>query len=230
VITLLGVGHVFDLRAQVRDAILRRGPAVVGLELDAPRYYALRHRGQPRGGPPMVRLLAAIQERIAHEYGTEVGDEMLSAASAAQEIGAALVLIDMDAGQVTRRLLRELGYWGRLKLLWAVVAGLFVPRGKVEAEIQRYEEDQEAYVAEFSRHFPAAKRILIDERDEHMARTLRELDGRYGRVVAVVGDGHVDGLRARLADLSPEVIRLKDLRNATPETGAEFRYSFTYRG
>ncbi len=47
-ITLLGVGHVFDIGRSIRSEILARRPKVVALELDAIRYQALlsrTHRG-----------------------------------------------------------------------------------------------------------------------------------------------------------------------------------------
>ena len=46
-LTLLGVGHVFDLGPSIRDAIQRRAPKVVALELDQARFAYLMNR-QPR--------------------------------------------------------------------------------------------------------------------------------------------------------------------------------------
>lgn len=228
VITLLGVGHVFDLNAQVRREILRRGPAVVGLELDPRRFQALSHPERQGGGPVIYRLLAYFQQNLAEGFGGRAGDEMLAAAGAARDIGARLAFIDMDSSHLLQRLWGSLPFEERIKILVAAVSGLFARRTTVEKEIARYEEDQGAYLGEFGRQFPTVKHVLIDERDEHMAVTLRQLVTEFGSVVAVIGDGHVDGIRARLADLTPEVVRLKELRHDAPST-AEFSFSVQSR-
>src|SRR5687767_7647561 len=111
-ITLVGTGHVFDIRARVREEIRRRAPSVVGIELDGPRYHALRnrHTQDRRKAPFFYRLMADFQTRIANEYGVEAGDEMLAAADEARELGVPLALIDADAQQTFQRLLREMRF------------------------------------------------------------------------------------------------------------------------
>src|SRR5437667_10972160 len=102
-ITLLGVGHVFDLGRSIRAEILARRPRVVALELDPIRYNALLNRA-PRGrGLSTLALLAQFQIRIARPYGVEVVDEKVEAACAAQEIGAEIALIGRDDRAVWAR-------------------------------------------------------------------------------------------------------------------------------
>jgi pheromone shutdown protein TraB len=211
-ITLVGVGHVFAVRRGVRRIIVERRPLVVAVELDRLRFEALQRRHRRGRAPLTYRLLAFIQERIAREYGADVGEEMLAAAYAAREVGAHLAFIDMDSTIVFRRMMREMGLTERIRLFLASLGGLFVRRRKVEAELARYEADSQAYLREFAREFPRIKRVLIDERDRHMAAALRDLETRYERVVAVVGDGHVEGLLRLLADRGLETIRLRELR------------------
>src|SRR5947208_5236556 len=99
-ITLLGVGHVFDIGRSIRAEILARRPRVVALELDPIRYNALLNRA-PRGrGLSPLALLSQFQIRIARQYGVAVGDEMGAAAPAAQEIGGAIALIHPDSTAV----------------------------------------------------------------------------------------------------------------------------------
>src|SRR5438093_1223551 len=55
-ITLLGVGHVFDIGRSIRSEILARRPKVVALELDPIRYDALLSRTpRARGLSPLAR-------------------------------------------------------------------------------------------------------------------------------------------------------------------------------
>src|SRR2546425_2788415 len=102
-ITLLGVGHVFDIGRSIRSEILARHPKVVALELDPIRYHALRSRTPRARGISAMALLAQFQIRIARQYGVEVGDEMIAAALAAEEIGSEIALIDQDSRAILRR-------------------------------------------------------------------------------------------------------------------------------
>jgi len=227
---LVGVGHVFDLREPIRSLIHLRRPAVVGLELDPGRYFALRHPG-PRGGLPLpYKLAAAMQRRIAHEYGTEVGAEMLAAADAAKEIGAQVALIDLDSRDLVRRLWQAMGWRERLTLVLSALIGLFGGRGLVEREMAAYEEKGDAYLSVVEARYPAIARILLADRNAHMAAQLRAIESTQGSALAVVGDGHIPGLARHLADLHPEVIRLAELRRGPPASNAELRFSFVHPG
>src|SRR2546428_7091312 len=85
-ITLLGVGHVFDIGRAVRAEIHARRPKVVALELDAARYQALMSP-QPRPhGFSVLGLLTQFQVRIANQYGVRSGDEMFAAPRAASVV------------------------------------------------------------------------------------------------------------------------------------------------
>jgi pheromone shutdown protein TraB len=235
VITLVGVGHVFDLRRQIREVIAARRPRVVGIELDRVRFVALQNRDTRGDAPVVYRLLSFFQERLAEKYGGRVGEEMLAAADAAKDVGAELALIDRDSSQVFQEVWGNMSFEERVKLLVSAVAGLFITRRRVEKELARFNEDNAAYMDEFAAQFPHVKRVLIDERDAYMARALREIHATRGSVVAVVGDGHVDGLRRQLGDLPLEVIRLKDLRSgqvppapAAPPPGPGTSVTFSY--
>ena len=237
VITLVGVGHVFDLKRQVREVIVSRQPRVVGIELDRVRWVALQQRDARGDAPIVYRLLSFFQARVAEKYESHVGDEMLAAADAAREVGADLALIDRDSAEVFRAVWGGMSFEERVRLLVAAIGSIFVSRRRVEKELSRFEADNAGYLEEFGHQFPHTKRVLIDERNAHMARLLREIHGTRGRVVAVIGDGHVEGLRHSLGDLPIEVIRLGDLRSGrippappSPPGGPSVTFSYDVGG
>lgn len=219
-ITLLGVGHVFDIGRAIRAEILARRPRAVALELDPVRYHALMNRIPRARGLSALSLLAQFQIRIARQYGVEVGDEMVAAARAAQEIGAEIALIDQDSRAVLRRVWRDMSFRERARLLASAIGGFFTRRERVEAELQRFYQDEPAFLQEFARELPTAKRILIDERDAAMAGLIRRLAESKGDVVAVVGEGHVDGLLRHLSGVPVQVVHLHELRSTAPGPNA----------
>lgn len=230
-LTLIGAGHVFDIEQAIVDAIHAIRPERVFVELDRGRLMALVQKA--RGEEPeqakaglLHRRLERFQARVAEGYGTEVGGEMLAAVRAAQEIGAQLGLIDQPARETLRRVVKELTFREKLRGVGMVVSSPFramgaklrrePPNDSIEDEIQRYQDDPAAVLDELGRHFPTVRRVVIDERDELMARRLRDGLGGILHGVAVVGDGHVNGMLRHLAEMAPEmettVYRLGDVR------------------
>ncbi len=226
-ITLVGVGHVFDLGARIRQTIHARSPRVVCLELDATRLRALHQGSQGGRGPLTYRLLAHFQRAMAEDFGAPVGGEMLAAEAAAREVGASVALIDLDAAYIWRRLWSTMHLTEKARIFAGALVGFVAGRGKVEEELARYEEDSGAYLDEFGRRFPSVQKVLLDERNDHMARTIGRLHQAWGSVVAVVGDGHIPGLQARLAGQPVEVVRLKALRQQPP--GDTYSVGFAVR-
>jgi pheromone shutdown protein TraB len=235
-LTIVGTGHVFDIGKPVRAIVRARSPSVVALELDPPRFQALLHPGKRGRAPLAYMVMAFIQSRLASGYGGQAGDEMLAAADEAGKVGARLALVDKDARLVFEELKREMPFEEKVKLGWAMLAGLFFLGGTtVDKEMERYLADTSSYLNAFGKEFPKIKEILLDRRNEHMARALRELDSKHPRTVVIVGDGHVDGLVKLLADLKPETFRLRDIGSEgfspgmgqAHTEGASVSYSFT---
>ncbi|MBI2077333.1 MAG: TraB/GumN family protein [Euryarchaeota archaeon] len=243
-LVLIGAGHVFNLEGALRPLIAAERPSVVALELDPDRLQGLKERRQGRRPTPedrrragrVYRYLADFQASVAESFGVEPGGEMLIAADAAEAAGAKLALIDRDARETVRRAIRQMGVREKMRMLWmGFVSAL--PRKKkasIEKELERYHKDPAGYLEEVRRQFPTIHRVLIHERNEHMAAALRRLTVEHERVVAVLGDGHIDGIATLLVDLKPVVHRLKDLQAASgsgvewqPPRGDRVGFSFS---
>jgi len=212
-ITLIGVGHVFDIRSNIEKLIYERKPRVVCVELDKFRYQALINKQKSEDAPIVYQLLARFQEKIADKYGVDVGEEMLGAISMAKKIGAKIAFIDVDASFIFNRFWNTMRFNEKIKFILGAFGGIFVRKKQVERELEKFGEDSEKYMEMFSKEFPTVKEELIDKRDTHMANNIRKLTENYDNIVAVIGDGHIHGIQKALGDLELEIIRLKDVRN-----------------
>lgn len=221
-LTLIGTGHVFQVRDTIHQAMAALQPDIVFVELDRGRLHALRQRAQgappPTGGSWVHKKLQKFQEEVAGAYGADVGEEMLAAVEGAQAVGARVALIDPPADATVGRVLKQLTWREKFRTLGLLFQGgaeaLFKrgPKPSIESELQRYQEDPAKALDELKRQFPTIHRIVIAERDAVMASRISHLlkGARHG--VAVVGDGHVPGMLALLDDLHPTVYRLADVR------------------
>ena len=243
-LVLIGAGHVFNLEATLRPLIASERPSMVALELDADRYRGLLDRRAGRLPTKedrrrvgrVYRYLSDFQSSVADSFGVEPGNEMLVAADAAQAAGAGLALIDRNARETVRRAMKQMRFLEKLRLAWTGIWSALPRRRKIsiEKELERYHKDPEGYLKEVGRQFPTIHRVLIEERNEHMATELRRLSGEHERVVAVLGDGHIDGIAKMLQDLHPVVHRLKDLQRPPggdvewkPPRGDSVSFSFS---
>lgn len=249
-LTLVGTGHVFHIGPLIQRIIDERQPDIVCVELDPLRLKGLQEKrrlaemessGDPRAAeileahrqatkrlPLIYRFMARTQEKLATEQGVEAGSEMLAAVDAARSRAVPVATIDVDAQQLIRRAWKQMRFTEKVKFLWAIMRG----QGSktMEDEMTNYQEDPMAYLAEVGKEFPTLKRVLIDERDAHMAKALLDLPQHREklagnpetiRTVAIVGDGHVEGmlkiLRATLSEDQIEVIRIGALRRGDLE-------------
>jgi pheromone shutdown protein TraB len=227
-ITLIGVGHVFDISRSLENAIIMRSPEVVCVELDPARYQALMSKEGRDGDAPFVyRILSKLQERIAKKYGTEVGTEMITAIETAKVLNAKLAFIDMDASRIISNFWQSMEFKERMKFLLALASGIFVRKKRIEKELKRYEENDEFYLEGFEKEFPTAKRVLIDDRNQHMAKAIQKINQDYENIVVVIGDGHVEGIRQLLGTSDVEIIRLSQLREK--EEGKVNEVTFSYQ-
>lgn len=232
-ITLIGVGHVFDIRPNIEKLIFDRKPSVVCVELDKFRYQALVNRQRNDDAPLMYQLLSRFQKKMANEYGVDVGEEMLGAVSVAKKIDAKVAFIDVDASFIFNRFWTSMSFSEKIKFIIGAFGGIFVRKKQVERELKRFGDDSEKYLEMFGKEFPTVKEELIDKRDDHMARAIRQINQNHDNIVAVIGDGHITGVSKALVDLDLEIIRLKDVRNMkVPKTKAKTKstneVSFSY--
>jgi pheromone shutdown protein TraB len=221
-VLLVGVAHVVDLEAPLRDVLGSRTLDGIAIELDPERAQALLAEGataRRSGGPLFARLWSRIQRRLGDQIGGgPPGGEMLVAARVARERGLPLFLIDDPIRATLLELVRTLPFKERVQLLLGALAGLFVPARVVEREMDRYVGEPEGYTEELRRASPTLAHVLLDERNEHMAERLRVLRSRgFGRLAVVVGDAHRSGLGTALArrGIPVESIPFRQLRDPT---------------
>jgi pheromone shutdown-related protein TraB len=215
-ITVLGTAHVSRASAEEVEALIRSGDYdAVAVELCPSRHNAivrpddlarmdlfqvLRH-----GKVPMVTAslaLGAYQQRLAEQFGIEPGAEMRAAIREARADRLPVLLIDREVGITLKRCYRNVPWWQRFSLFGGLLAGLMSREQISEAEIERLKEGDilESTFTQFAQQSQALFHPLIAERDRYMAARLRQeaAHGEFRHILAVVGAGHLKGIRQHL--------------------------------
>ena len=211
-IVLVGTAHISrESVEEVKNVIREYRPDIVAVELCSRRYRALTEKDAWENTPVTSLLkssnaylilaqtiLSSIQRKLGKEYGVEPGSEMIAAIREAEEMGLEVALVDRDISVTLKRAWRKMGVREKFRLTWEFLKAVF---GISEEELERIDLKElmnqdviSAMMKEFSEIAPSAASVLIDERDRYIAKKIFD-ESKKGRVVAVVGAGHIDGIK-----------------------------------
>lgn len=184
----------------------------------------LRRRGDmSRRALALYVLFALAQKRAARRLGVTPGVDMRAGVEAAVDVGAAVALVDRDSDETMNRLAEatlsvdalraavrsltsaerrtELGEAAERVTELAEelgLAGASTPAEQMRVLEEMPYGDLERFTDAVAKLFPRQYEAMVASRDRFMAGKLHLLARERGDVVAVVGRGHVPGLRREL--------------------------------
>ena len=209
-VKIVGTMHVSPKsREEVARTIISERPHAVAIELDRARFLAMETnveltlKDSLRLGRRGVinYALAKVEEKLGEAFGMSPGEEMRTAIDVSRSLGIPLYLIDEDINLILAKIasapLRE-------KILMALEGlSVFLPRGRTELADPM--EEYRWMMLEFRRRYPYLYCVLVEERNEIMARNLMAIVNsllsagvKKPKVVVVVGLGHKPGIERLL--------------------------------
>lgn len=206
---LIGTAHISRESVDtVTCTIEKEQPDCVCVELDEQRYQALRDRNRweklniiqivKNGQVPFLMAnlaLASFQKRMGLQTGVKPGEELAAAAQTAEEHNIKVVLVDRNIRTTLLRAWRKTGLWKKMNLVATLIAGMFENTELDEQELAnlRQSDNLSAMLEEMGDLLPAAKTILVDERDAWMSYYIQQAPG--DKIIAVVGAAHIPGIK-----------------------------------
>jgi len=214
-IILVGTAHISkDSVEEVKKVIKKYKPDIVAVELCKRRHEALTKKDQWENTPITSLLksnnaylmlaqtfLSSIQRRLGKEYGVEPGSEMIAALNEAKKHNLNVALIDRDISITLKRAWKKMGIREKFRLTWEFLKAIL---GYDEEELEKLDLKElmnqdviSSMMEEFGEIAPSASTVLIHERDEYIAKKILD-ESKKGKVVAVVGAGHIKGIKKHL--------------------------------
>ncbi len=225
---LVGTAHVSrESTALVRAVIERERPDTVCVELDRQRYEALSQkrswealdlrqiiRKQQLAALLANLVLASYQKKLGSALGVQPGAELIEATRVADELGIRVDLCDRDVRITLRRAWASTSLWKKAMLLATLLTSIFDRPEISEEELRKLREQDvlSELMRELGEAMPGLKRVLIDERDVFLTQKMKEAPGR--RILAVIGAGHVAGIRRAL--VAPGSADLEEINRIPP--------------
>ena len=202
---------------KARKIVREVRPAVVAVELDHERYEYLQNpsdqtelKTMPLTGDTaqdLMQQLASMEKALGGITGSNVGDEMMAAIEEGRAIGAKIALVDRPMKATIEAMMRvplnEL--YGLIEMLPGTTKDIQDGGALDFLEMLKQEGAVEDIVEQFRAEFPGLTRVLIEERDLYVAKALHFiLNDNDGKIVAVLGAGHIPGVKAALVELLSE--------------------------
>jgi pheromone shutdown-related protein TraB len=241
---LIGTAHVSrESIDEVSGIIRQERPDLICVELDEGRYASIIQKEnwenlnmvkvlkEGKGFLLIANLvLAGFQRRMGAELGVKPGEEMKIALDTAKELDIPHFLCDREVQVTLRRAWASCGLWNKCKLLATLLTSAFTTETISAQEIEdlKARSELDGMMNELANYLPEVKETLIDERDQYLAAKIwssarEQVPGEQApqRIIAVVGAGHMQGIRTHLEKIAsgekdPDVSAL----NAIPRRAA----------
>jgi pheromone shutdown-related protein TraB len=225
-IVLVGTAHVSrESIDEVNGIIRNEKPDLICVELDEGRYNAMIQKDnweklnmvsvfrEGKGFLLMANLvLSGFQRRMGNELGVKPGEEMKTALDTAKELNIPHALCDREVQVTLRRAWTGCGLWNRSKLLATLLTSAFTTEKLSAKEIEELKNRSEldGMMSELASYLPQVKETLIDERDQYLAANIwasaaggqAESPRPVKKIIAVVGAGHMQGIKAHLEKIA----------------------------
>jgi len=220
---LIGTAHVSQESInEVKNIICEEKPDMICVELDEARYNSIIQKEnweqlnlskifkEGKGFLVIVNLvLASFQRRLGNELGVKPGEEMKTAIETANELAIPYSLCDREIHTTLRRAWSRCNVVSKSKLMATLLASAFTNEKLTPEEIENLKQRNEldGMMTELAGYLPGVKATLIDERDRYLASkiwnsTPAETSGKKQRIAAIMGAGHIQGIKTHLEKLS----------------------------
>lgn len=215
-IILIGTAHISQESCnEVKKAVEEKSPDCVAIELDEGRYKSLNNPEDWKN-LDIVKVLKAnqgflllanlvlsgFQRRMGSNVGVKPGDEMRAADNCAKERNIPVAMVDRPIQTTLRRAWAVNSFWGKCKLISALLASAFDKEEVSGEQIENLKNSSEmdSMMKELADYMPVVKKVLIDERDRYLASKIWDCKGK--KTLAVLGAGHLPGVEAYLKELA----------------------------
>ena len=198
---------------EARRVVREIRPVVVAVELDHDRDHQLMNppeegenvdQGAGDMAQELMQQLAILEKSLGDITGSDVGDEMLAAIEEGRAIGAKIALVDRPMVATVQAMMQvPVDEMYRLTGMLPD-ATEDIENGGASDLLAMLKEDGavEDLMKQFREEFPGLANVLIEQRDQYVAKALHFiLNDVEGKIVAVLGAGHIQGVKTALEQM-----------------------------
>ncbi|MBW2982952.1 TraB/GumN family protein [Candidatus Woesearchaeota archaeon] len=218
-VTFIGTSHIAqDSVDEIKKAFLEQDPDIVAVELDRQRLQALLSDQKPNYSPRMIGriglkgyLFAIIgsyfQRKLGRMVGVQPGSDMKQAVVLAKNNQKQVLLMDRNLQTTLKRFSKQLTRKEKWRFLGDLLFGKRRAK-RMNIDLKKVPPRKLVTILldELKGRYPTMHRVLVEERNEFMARRLAaaSLQHSDSTILAVLGAGHLQGVQERYHQLLEE--------------------------
>ena len=207
---IIGTSHIAKQSLEeVEKAILEGKPDIVALELDKKRLYSMFNKREGKISIYNIRRVgikgfifaligAWAGKKLGKLVGVSPGSEMKIAVKLAKKHNIELALIDQDIEITLQRLSKSLTWREKWNFVADIAKAFFARKKEFEFDLTTVPDKKtiKKLIGKVRKRYPNIYKVLIEERNEVMARNLERLmqDNEDKNIVAFVGAGHEEDI------------------------------------
>jgi len=210
-ITIIGTSHISpESVKKVKDKIEKIKPDIIALELDKARFRALltQKRSSLLGSlfqfgfrGFLLNLIGVyVEKKLGKITNTKPGSEMVEAIKLAQKYKIKIALIDQPINITIGRLTSNITRKEKFQFLKDLFS-----RRRVKFDLNKVPAEKvvEKLLEEVKSSYPTVYRVLVEERNVFMAKSLYKILSRFPskKVVVIVGAGHKKAILGELKSI-----------------------------
>ena len=220
-IIFIGTSHIAQESVkEVKATIAKYADAIVAVELDKNRLQALLAEDAPTSfsladirhvglaGFIFGTIGAYVSKKLGKLVNQKPGADMLAAIKAAQEHGHNIALIDQNVVKTLKRFSQEITWREKGRVVKDIFLGVFFQKSQLKrVGLEQFDltkvppkEVIKKMMFYLKKSYPNVYKVLIEERNVVMVKRLYHLAQNHPEktIIAVIGAGHEDGMRALL--------------------------------
>lgn len=208
-ITLIGVKHTEKKEEQLKKIIYKIKPEIVCVELDEFRYKLYNNqlskneiREYYEKMPRVFNLLLLYKKRSEREVNVDRDWDIKLIFEISKDLRYIIKPIDKDQKMVYTKIQKQIMFSEKIRIQLDILRQNFKDKKKKNEDLKEV----------FSTKYPTLKKILIDERNKHIAEEIKKISLKNQSVVVILGNAHLQGISSLIKDLKPELIVFDSLK------------------
>jgi len=203
-VKLIGTSHIAkESIDNITKEFSELNPDIVCVELDTRRMHALLTDAKPDrslsgiktygfSGYLFAVIGSFIQEKLGNVVGVKPGSDMLTAVNLAKSTHKTLHLVDQDIEITLKRFSKAFTWREKFRLVGDIFKAPFSKKQHIDLNKVPKEELIGKLMGDLKKRYPNLYRVLIDERNQVMAKNIYKIMSKNEdkKILVVIGAGH----------------------------------------
>lgn len=215
-LTIIGTSHIArQSLEEVEAAITKKNPDIIALELDKNRFYSMMYKHKGKLNLYSIRIIgvkgflfsligAWAEKKLGEMVGVAPGSEMKKAIELAKQNKKKIALIDQDIEITLKKFSKAITWKEKWYFIVDIIKAIIFRKKEIDFDLTKVPSKKiiNKLIGKVKKRYPSIYKVLIEERNEVMARNLKKImeDNQDKKILAIIGAGHEEDIIKLIKD------------------------------